>query len=93
MAKEGIVNDDVVRLAARQEIIRRYFRYHWENKQGLESKETVGVAEKLLQKVGVKLTDRPTVVAAREAADRAAKNPEKGNRGIFCGAAIELQDG
>ena len=93
MAKEGIVSDEVVREAARQEIIRRYFRYHWEQKQGLGSKETVTVSEKLLQKVGVKLTDRNVVTAARQAAEEATQNPEKGNRGIFCGAAIELPDG
>ena len=92
-AKEGIVNDDVVREAAKQEIIRRYFRYFWENKQGLETEETVAVAEKLLQKVGVKVTDRPTVVAARDAAQKALEEPDKGNRGIFCGAAIQLPDG
>lgn len=93
MAKEGIVDDQVVREAARQEIIRRYFRYHWENKQGLETKETVAVSEKLLQKVGVKVTDRPTVNAARKSAESAQENPEKGDRGIFCGAAIQLPNG
>ena len=93
MAKEGIINDEVVRNAAKQEIIRRYFRYFWENKQGLESKETVAIAEKLLQKVGVKVTDRAVVISARETAQNAQQNPEKGNRGIFCGAAIELPSG
>lgn len=93
MAKEGIISDEIVREAARQEIIRRYFRYHWEQKQGLGSKETVTVSEKLLQKVGAKLTDRNVVTAARKAAEEATKNPEKGNRGIFCGAALELPNG
>lgn len=92
MAKKGIVDDDVVRKAARQEIIRRYFRYNWELKQGKESKQTVSITEKLMQKVGVKVTDRPTVPAAREAADVAEKEG-KGNRGVFCGSAIQLADG
>ena len=92
-AKAGIVSDEIVREAAKQEIIRRYFRYFWENKQGLESKETVAVSEKLLQKVGVKLIDRPVVLAARKSAEAAMEIPEKGNRGIFCGAAIELSNG
>jgi len=91
-AKEGIINDDVVRDAAKQEIIRRYFRYSWEFKQGLEKKETVSIVEKLMQKVGVKVTDRPTVPAAREAAER-AQELGKGNHGVFCGAAIQLPDG
>jgi len=92
MAREGIVDDDAVREAARQEIIRRFFRYSWENKQGIETKDTVAVVEKLMQQVGVKVTDRPTVIAARQAAEK-AKELGKGNRGIFCGAAIQLQDG
>lgn len=92
MAKKGIVDDWVVRDAARQEIIRRYFRYNWELKQGVESKQTVSIVEKLMQQVGVKVTDRPTVPAAREAAER-GKEVGKGNRGVYCGAAIQLQDG
>lgn len=92
MVKEGIVDDHAVREAAKQEIIRRYFRYNWEFKRGLESKETVGVVERLMQKVGAKLTDRPTVPAARQAAEQ-AKASGKGHRGIFCGAAIELSNG
>jgi len=92
MAKEGIVDDDAVREAARQEIIRRYFRYNWEHKQGIEIRETVAITEKLMQQVGVKLTDRPTVIAARKAAED-AESVGKGNRGVFCGAAVQLQDG
>lgn len=91
-ARDGIVNDDVVREAAKQEIIRRYFRYMWEFKQGIERKETVSIVEKLMQQVGVKVTDRPTVPAAREAAEK-AKQLGKGNRGVFCGAAIQLPSG
>jgi len=91
-AREGIVDEEVVENAARQEIIRRYFRYSWEYKQGIEKKETVAIVEKLMRGVGVKVTDRPTVLAAREAAEK-AKELGKGNRGIYCGSAIELKDG
>ncbi len=91
-AKAGIIDDEAVRHAAKQEIIRRYFRYSTELKQGLESKETVAIVEKLMQQVGVKVTDRPTVIAARQAAEN-ARQFGKGNRGVFCGAAIELPDG
>lgn len=92
MAKVGIVDDDIVREAARQEIIRRHFRYSWEFKQGVESRQTVSIVEKLMQQVGVKATDRPTVVAARQAA-ATAESKGKGNLGVFCGAAIELANG
>lgn len=92
MAKEGIIDDAVVSEAARQEIVRRYFRYSLEFKRGLESRDTVENVEKLLRQVGVRVTDRPTVVAARSAA-QAADEAGKGHRGIFCGAAIELHSG
>jgi len=92
MAKEGIIDDQVVSRAAKQEIIRRYFRYALELKQGIEKKETLELVEKLLQEVGAKVTDRSVVVAAREAAVK-ARESGKGNRGVYCGAAIELGDG
>ncbi len=91
-AKEGIIDEEGVKEAARQEIIRRYLRYSLEFKQGLERKATVDITEKLLQAVGVKVTDRPTVPAARDAAEQ-AKETGKGNRDIFCGSAIQLKDG
>ena len=80
---------DAYALSAQQEIIRRYFRYNWEYKRRIESKETVSIAEKLMQQVGVKVTDRPTVIAARKAAEK-AEELGKGNRGVYCGAAIQL---
>ncbi len=92
MVKAGILDDDTVRAAATREIIRRYFRYSWEHKQGLESRETVQVVERLLQQVGAKVTDYPIVPAARQAAEE-AKQRGKGDRGIFCGAALELPSG
>jgi len=91
MAKEGIVDDEGVRDAAKQEIIRRYFRYSWELKQGIEKKETVNIVEKLMQELEVKPVDRPTVPAAREAAEK-ARELGKGNRGVFCGSAMQLPD-
>lgn len=92
MAREGIVDDEAVRDAARQEIVRRWFRYGWEVRQRLESKETVDIVEKLMQQVGIKVTDRNTVCESRDALAR-AEELGKGNRGVFCASAIELKDG
>jgi uncharacterized protein (UPF0371 family) len=92
MAKEGIIDDDIVQEAAKQEIVRRYFRYNWEFKQRITSRRTVEVVEKLLEKMNLELTDRPVVSAARQAMET-AKTQEKGNRGVYCGAAIQLSDG
>ncbi len=89
----GIVDDQIVRAAAKQEIIRRFFRYHWEFMLGLERKETVERARELMKEVGVKEEDRLCCLPARKAAQEAEKTPGKGNNGVFCGAAVELPTG
>jgi uncharacterized protein (UPF0371 family) len=91
-AAKGIVDDEVICRAARQEIIRRYFRYHWEYILGIEKGETVERAQALMGKVGVKAEERSVVVPAREAS-RQAEAQGKGHQGVFCGSAIELRSG
>ncbi len=88
----GITDDQAVREAAIQEIIRRYFRYACEYVIGFADKETVQRVELLLKELEVKPEDRIVVKPAREAAIEAEKNG-KGNEGICCGAAIELRGG
>jgi len=88
----GIVNDEMVKEAAKQEIIRRYFRYSCEYLVGFVDKETVDRVELLMEAVNVKQADRRVVASAREAAKQ-AQEKNKVNEGIFCGAAIELKDG
>ena len=48
--------------------------------------------ELLMKDHGFKVEDRSVVVPARKAAEEAFENG-KGNKGIFCGAAIELKEG
>jgi uncharacterized protein (UPF0371 family) len=88
----GIVDDGVVREAARQEIISRYFRYACEYVTGLVEKDTVDRAALLMDEVNAKPEDRKVVGPARAAAKK-AQDKGKGNDGIFCGAAIELPNG
>jgi uncharacterized protein (UPF0371 family) len=90
---EGIVDDEVVREASRQEIVRRFLRYNWEHSIGIESADTLEIARKLMERSGLRVEDRPTVNPAREAARLAEGNPCKGYKGAFCGAAIELPGG
>ena len=94
MAREGIVDDDVVREAARQEIVRRYFRYNREFVEGDTTHDTLDRMEKIMEKVGVTPLDRSVVLPAREAAEDARRREDegKGYRGVFCGASIELVD-
>ncbi len=90
-ASAGITDDQVVREAARQEIIRRFFRYQWEYLQAVGTQETVERTEQLMKQVGVTPTDRPMVSPARQAA-REAEAKGKGHKGLYCGAALQLPD-
>jgi len=94
MAKEGIVDDEAVREASRQEIVRRHFRYHREFVEGETTHDTLERMEAIMEKVGVSPMDRRVVLPAREAAEDARRRSHegKGFRGIFCGAAIEICD-
>ncbi len=88
----GIVDDKVVRKAAKQEVIRRYFRYSCEFAMGITDRDTVHKVELLMKELEINPQDRTVVVHARSAAQE-AEQKGKGNEGIFCGAAIELYDG
>jgi len=88
----AIVDDEVVREAARQEIIRRYFRYGCEYAMGLTDRGTVERVELLMEDVGVEPSCRVVVEPARRAA-REGESRGKGHEGIYCGAAIGLADG
>ena len=91
-ASSGIVNDKIIQEASHQEIIRRYFRCAVEYALGLEDKEALNRAELIMDKVNAKVEDRKVVKQARQAAGD-ARSTGKGNKGAFCGAAIELADG
>ena len=88
----GIVDDAVVREAGAQEIVRRYFRYGCEHAMGLDDGESVERIKLLMNDLELSPESRIVVGPARNAAQEAEKK-EKGNDGIFCGAAIELADG
>ena len=92
MVKEGIVDDDVVREASKQEIMRRFFRYRREFVEGYTIQNTLARMDKIMAKVGVKPEDRSVVLPAREAAEEARRKQAdgKGYKGVFCGAAIEV---
>ncbi len=88
----ALTDDAVVREAARQELIRRYFRYRCEYALGFVDKDTVQRAELLMKELDLEPEDRIVVAPARRAAEEARENG-KGNNGVFCGAAIVLPDG
>jgi uncharacterized protein (UPF0371 family) len=88
----GIINDAGTRLAAKQEIIRRFFRHNLEFATGSGTKEELERAKAIMKTAGVNPEDRLVVLPAREAA-KECEAKGKGNKGYFCGAAIELKDG
>jgi uncharacterized protein (UPF0371 family) len=87
----GIIDDAAVQEAAKQELIRRYFRYNTEYVLGIERKETVDRVALLMEELMVKVIDRVVVGQARKTSEE-AEAKGKGYEGIFCGAAIELKD-
>jgi len=88
----GIVDDEAVQEAGRQEIIRRYFRYACEYAMGFVDKETVQRVESLMRESTIGVEARKVVMPARAAAAE-VKAQGKGYKGIYCGAALELPDG
>ncbi|MCD4700327.1 MAG: DUF1846 domain-containing protein [Candidatus Aegiribacteria sp.] len=86
----GITDDHVVRKAAEQEIIRRYFRYSCEYVMGLTDKETVQKVELLMDDYGLTPESRPVVEPARRGIP--AIEPE-GVSDRLTAAALMLKDG
>jgi uncharacterized protein (UPF0371 family) len=86
----GIVNDEVIRNAARQEIIRRYFRYRCEYAMGLSEKQTVQKIELLMNNLNLTRYDRPVVEAAEK---RAVCEDTTDSLHEVKAAAVELADG
>ena len=86
----AITDDAAVQAAAKQELIRRYFRYRYENILGVEKEETVQRALLLMEEMGVAEDDRAVVGPARKRTSPG--RGQKGN-GVVCGAAVELPNG
>ena len=83
MAGNCIVDDEVVRAAACQEIIRRYYTALCDVRRGQGDKESVYKLELLMKQAGVSTADRPVVAAAEARAEETGEPA----------AAIELPDG
>ncbi|MCQ2412946.1 MAG: DUF1846 domain-containing protein [Sphaerochaetaceae bacterium] len=88
----GIIDDEVVREAGKQEIVRRYYRSACEYAQGIGTKETVQRSQDIMTKAGLSCDYRPTVKPAMDALEDAIARG-KSKDGIACAAAIQLNDG
>ncbi len=88
----GIIDDEVVRKASQQEIIRRYFRAATEYAIGTTDRTTLNRIEMLMKELGLTPEERSVVLPARKAAEE-CRIAGKGSDGVYSGAAIELKDG
>ena len=87
----GIIDDEVVKEASRQEIIRRYFKTACEYKKGYVDKETFQRVSLIMSELNLKESDRKVVIKARENSERLRKLQYTND--ICPSVAIELEDG
>ncbi len=83
MAGYAIVDDETVRAAASQEIIRRYYKALCDHKQGKGSQDAVDKIKRIMQELSLTTADRAVVAPAL------AKSESSG----VAAAAIQLPDG
>ncbi|MGL5356091.1 MAG: DUF1846 domain-containing protein [Cetobacterium sp.] len=87
----GIVDDEVVREASKQEIIRRYFKTGCEYKKGYVDKETFQRAKLIMEELGLKECYRKVVTAAREHLEK--QTPSYETTDLLSSVAMELTSG
>ena len=83
MAGYGIIDDEVTKAAAKQEIIRRYFQTLCLKRQGMADDDQILKLELLMKQAKTSIADRPVVAAANIKAETEGEPA----------AAIELADG
>lgn len=87
----GIVDDEVVQNASKQEVIRRYFKSAVEHKNGNADYETMERCHLLMDELGLKEEDRACVEPARQYAKQVKKRCE--DLDTVAVIALELPDG
>lgn len=87
----GIIDDDVIKEASKQEIIRRYLKTGCDYKKGIVDKETYDRAKLIMEEVNLKEEDRKVVPEARQRSKDLKK--ELGGNEVYRAVALELEDG
>ncbi|MBO5762993.1 MAG: DUF1846 domain-containing protein [Lentisphaeria bacterium] len=88
-----ISDDNVVRQASNQEVIRRWFRYQCEYLLGSVDNATMERVKLLMGELGITEEDRPVVAPARATAQSIRRETEDDSSLELCGAALQLPDG
>jgi len=91
--KKGIIDDKIISKAAKKEVIFYFFRYRQEYKRGLANEATMRRMNSLMKRLKIDEQYLKVVPAARKAKREAMRQKNKGEKGIYCGAAIELPNG
>ncbi len=89
----GIIDDEVIKEASRQEIIRRYFKTGCEYKKGYVDLETYQHAQRIMEEINLKGDDRAVVLPARQKAMELKACAIEGSESICPAMAIKLHDG
>ncbi|MFL2100165.1 DUF1846 domain-containing protein [Desemzia sp. FAM 24101] len=87
----GIIDDEVVKEASKQEIIRRSFATEADFKKGLADEEVLNRMKLIMEEVELKQLDRVPVGPARRYAEKVKKHSDTND--IQAVIAFELQDG
>jgi len=86
----GIIDDEVVSEAAKQEIIRRYFATACDYKKGQLDEDSMTRMKVIMEEVGLKQEDRKCVLPAREYAAKLRESNDNENIPVI---AFEFDDG
>ena len=87
----GIVDDEIIKEASRNEIVRRYFKTSCEYKKGYVDKETFERIKLIMEELNLKPVDRKVVMPARNYSNKLKEMAEKND--VCPVVAIELEDG
>ncbi|RDE16881.1 MAG: hypothetical protein C4K47_00685 [Candidatus Thorarchaeota archaeon] len=90
MAKEGIVDDSVVRQASIDEIVRRYYQYHRDFVEGNVTHDTLERMDRIMHLVKAKPDHRVVAIQANKALEESSKKPKIKATEMHTGAAIEV---
>lgn len=87
----GIIDDEVVKEASKQEIIRRYFKTICEYKKGYVDKDAYQRIKLIMEELNLKPEDRKVVIPAREYSHKLRQDSSKND--VCPVVALELLDG